>query len=428
MIMSSTPPSNCFEASVRIAARIVEEAIWHGQLCNWVGAQPLERMRPGHNGELTYRALGPELYSGTSGVALFLAELFAITGDPALRKTALGAIRHSRERLESIAQPSRLGLFTGWIGIALVTARIAIILGDASLLRHARELARQVISGEYERRDFDMISGRSGAIAALVVLHAIFNDPMFLEAAVRFGTELIEAAAQGDDDCSWELPGIRSYHNLMGFSHGTAGAAVALLELHSETGAGAFKDAALRAFQYERRHFNAERGNWPDFRRDIDPGMRRPREFPCISYWCHGAPGIALSRLRAYELLSDQTFKAEAIIALNTTRASITSAIETSTGNYSLCHGLAGNGEAMLYGNQILDGPSSVDLRLVLDAADSATERYSMPGIGWPCGTHTGETPGMMLGLSGIGHHFLRLSGRRVPSIAILRKQEWNSA
>ncbi len=69
--------------------------------------------------ELTYRALGPELYSGTSGVAPFLAEFFAVTGDPELRKTALSAIGHSHDRLESIARPSRLGLFTGWTDIAL---------------------------------------------------------------------------------------------------------------------------------------------------------------------------------------------------------------------------------------------------------------------------------------------------------------------
>jgi hypothetical protein len=30
-----------------------------------------------------------------------------------------------------------------------------------------------------------------------------------------------------------------------------------------------------------------------------------------------------------------------------------------------------------------------------------------------------------MLGLAGIGHHFLRLCYQSVPSIVILRKQEW---
>jgi len=425
MIKFNTSTSNGLESSERIAARILKEAIWHGQLCNWVGAQPLERLHPGHRGALTYRALGPELYSGTSGVALFLAELYAVTGDLALRETTLGAIRHSLERAESITEPSRLGLFTGWTGIALAAARIAIILGDVSLFRQALELARRAISGEYEPDDFDMISGRSGAISALVILHAISNDGSFLDGAARLGRELIEAAAQGDDECSWELKGIRSHRNLTGFSHGTAGAAVALLELYAETGAGSFRDAALRAFQYERRHYNAERGNWPDFRRDPSAGSRKPREFPCICYWCHGAPGIALSRLRAYELFNDEISKGEAIAALNTTRASIVSAIETSSGNYSLCHGLAGNGEAILYGSQILEGPASPDLKVVFEAADSAAERYSAPGIEWPCGTHTGETPGLMLGLAGIGHHFLRLCYQSVPSIAILKKQEW---
>ncbi len=305
------------------------------------------------------------------------------------------------------------------------SARVALNLNDASLLHDAQKLACRAISDEYQRNEFDIISGRSGAITALVILHAILNDSLLLEAAARLGEEMIDAADQNDDECSWELPGIKSHRNLTGFSHGTAGAAVALLELYAETGADSYRDVALRAFQYERRHFNAERGNWPDFRKDPGSGSRRPRTFPCISYWCHGAPGIALSRLCAYEILGDKKCKAEAIVALGTTRSSISSAVETSTGNYSLCHGLAGNGEAMLYGSQVLDDPLSHDLRIVLDAMDSATERYSAPGNIWPCGTHTGETPGLMLGLAGIGHHFLRLWKRSVPSIAILRKQEW---
>src|SRR5438045_8590484 len=70
-----------------------------------------------------------------------------------------------------------------------------------------------------------MISGRAGAIAALIVLRTLLDDPELLEMAARFGWELIECAAHDGETYSWELPGIKSYRNLTGFSHGTAGAA-----------------------------------------------------------------------------------------------------------------------------------------------------------------------------------------------------------
>ena len=149
--------------------------------------------------------------------------------------------------------------------------------------------------------------------------------------------------------------------------------------------------------------------------------------YPCLCYWCHGAPGIALSRARAYELLNDEESRTEAIIALETTRKSLVTAHASGMGNYSLCHGVCGNAEALLYGSRILDETRSRDTAAIQNAALAGIERFLARGPAWPCGTHMGEAPGLMLGLSGIGHHFLRLYTPSVPAILILRKQEWQS-
>jgi lantibiotic modifying enzyme len=409
---------------MHIGDRIVRDAFWHMDRCNWVGAQPRGSEHGGHRANVTYRALGPELYSGTSGVSLFLAELYRVTGDVAVRNTALGALRHALSQVDSIPPSFRIGLFSGWTGIALVAARVAMLLNDAYLFDHAKDLANRAANQTCDSKEFDMISGRAGAIIALVVLQVLLEEPDFLEPAARFGCELIESATRDGDTYSWELPGIKSYRNLTGFSHGTAGAAVALLELHAETGETLFRDGALRAFQYERHHFSAIHGNWPDFRKDAVTSGRRPSRFPCISFWCHGAPGIALSRLRACQLLGEESFKTEAAIALATTRDSIAAAHDSSSGNYSLCHGLAGNSEAVLYGAHVLDDRTA-DPTIVFETALAAIERYSVSGASWPCGTHVGVTPGLMLGLSGIGHHLLRLSFPSIPSVALINKQQW---
>jgi len=409
---------------MRIGDRIVRDAFWHGDRCNWVGAQPRGSEHAAHRVNVTYRSLGPELYSGTSGASLFLAELYRVTGDSAVRKTALGAIRHALSRVDSIPPLVRIGLFSGWTGVALAAARVAILLDDVDLFNRATDLAARATTQPCDRKEFDMISGRAGAIVALVVLAALLGQPGFLEAAARLGRELVDSATRDRDTCSWELSGIKSYRNLTGFSHGAAGAAVALLELHSETGEALFRDAALRAFQYERHHFSAHQGNWPDFRKNTVTSGRKPSSFPCLSFWCHGAPGIALARLRACQLLGEECFKTEAGIALATTRDSIVAAHTSSSGNYSLCHGLAGNCEAILYGACVFDDRTA-DPSIVFDTALAAIERYGVSGASWPCGTHFGETPGLMLGLSGIGHHLLRLSDLSIPSVALLNKFQW---
>src|SRR5262249_27256716 len=151
----------------------------------------------------------------------------------------------------------------------------------------------------------------AGAIAALVVLLNILNDASLLDFAVRLGNELLQTADETDAGCSWKSAAPPTHRNLTGFSHGTAGVGYALLELFQATGDSKYHRAAERAFDYERHWFDADVGNWPDFREEPSQGKRSKRSLSFATFWCHGAPGIALSRLRAYEILKDETCKAE---------------------------------------------------------------------------------------------------------------------
>ena len=58
-------------AGAQMAHQICRDAIWYGDHCNWVGAAREEG--PDGQPTLAYRSLGPDLYGGTSGVAVFLA-------------------------------------------------------------------------------------------------------------------------------------------------------------------------------------------------------------------------------------------------------------------------------------------------------------------------------------------------------------------
>ena len=407
-----------------IGQRMCAQAIWHNDRCNWLGMEPLERGSAGSQPSATYRTLGPDLYSGTSGVALFLAELFAQTRDPLFFRTALAAMRHSLLRVEAISSSARLGLFSGWFGIALVAARLAILLGEPNLQTEAQHLLQRAFTEERDTHEFDLMSGRAGAIATLVVLNRISDDPELIDFAIRLGDELIETADK-EIGYSWQSPALRNHHNLTGFSHGASGAAHALFELYNVTGISKYFEAASQAFEYEQHWFNADAANWPDFRKDPSSPSGKRRTYPYMTFWCHGAPGIALSRLRAYEMTHNEQYKADAIAALKTTRTSVESALDGWAGNFSLCHGLSGNAEALIYGAEILNSEADENIATADIVARAGVERYASGNSPWPCGTHVGETPNLMLGMAGIGHYYLRLHQPSVPSILILKKDEW---
>ncbi|MDT9110983.1 lanthionine synthetase LanC family protein, partial [Escherichia coli] len=80
-----------------------------------------------------------------------------------------------------------------------------------------------------------------------------------------------------------------------GFSHGSSGVALALLQLHEITGEDFFLKGAEGGFNYERQSFDISQQNWPDFRAGVSTTAAKV----CGLAWCHGAPGIALSRLKA---------------------------------------------------------------------------------------------------------------------------------
>ena len=88
--------------------------------------------------------------------------------------------------------------------------------------------------------------------------------------------------------------------------------------------------------------------------------------------------------------------------------------------NFSLCHGLAGNADVLLEGYKVLGQEwESADLP-AFGVAKFGIETYAKTGLQWPCGTHGGTTPGMLLGLAGIGYFYLRLYSPTTPSILIL--------
>ncbi len=195
-------------------------------------------------------------------------------------------------------------------------------------------------------------------------------------------------------------------------AHGAAGQVHALLELVVVSGDDRLRAAAEEAVAYERRLFDPPTGNWPDLR---DDGHGPAGSASGIA-WCHGAPGILLSRRCASEVLGpDEDDELRSGFA--TTERWVRSALATRPGNFSLCHGLAGNAEVLWETAGGLGQDPGSARRLAHDVAAMGTEEHARTGDAWPCGTPGGETPSLMLGLAGIGLFYLRLHDPSIPSV-----------
>ncbi len=213
-------------------------------------ALPLpQRRRPAPE----YRALGPDIYDGSVGVGLFLAEVAEAEGDRRIRGTAIGAASHAASRLDLVAVHERLGFHAGTIGIAVALAQIGATLDDERLVARGAALACEVLANAAGSDAHDVVSGRAGGIVGLLQLARLLDDDRLVTAAESLGDDLIDCARLAADLASWPAVGYRASKDPVGLAHGAGGIGWALLELAEATGADRFRATARSAFAYDER-------------------------------------------------------------------------------------------------------------------------------------------------------------------------------
>lgn len=424
------------EAAAAIGDRLAATALRHRGAANWLCRDLPPVATPGAplpDPVPVLAALNPSVYSGTAGVGVFLARLSAVTDDRRHRRIAVEAVRHAVAHawdandgpVGRLGTEWRHGFYLGSLGIAWAALEVSRGTHEEGLGRAARRILHRLTSERRPAAPHDLLYGSAGAIPALLDLARRGEADGARDLALRLGRTLLAShRRQARGGWSWG----RDRRNLTGLSHGTAGVAYALALLSRETGEDTWAEGARRAIAYERSVFDRKEGNWPDFKARPDPRGR----YPFATAWCHGAPGIGVSRLAAAPALKDPRLKAEARIALQTTRKRVERDLGTPGLDAALCHGAVGNAECLWLLEEGLgvDGARARAARsarlLLARHGEEARETWGS-WMEWPTGVPAGPYPPLITGLAGIAYFFLRIHDPKrfptvlLPGLAMLR-------
>lgn len=246
----------------------------------------------------------PDLYSGTSGIVLFLLELARATGDKAWREEASAGASYLIATLPERLDPTlgQTGLYTGAAGIGFTLHRVYKETGDEKYLKAAlrcRDLihaAAQPAGAGVQWGDVtDIIGGAAGT--GLYLLHAAreMDNPASRDLAVRAGLRLVELGIPEAGGLKWRMD--PEFKRLMpNFSHGTAGIAYFLATLHRETGRKEFLDAARAGARYLQSVASTQGDGCLIFHNEPEG-----KDLYYLG-WCHGPVGTARLWVRLHQI------------------------------------------------------------------------------------------------------------------------------
>jgi class II lanthipeptide synthase len=401
------PTKEIFVAEAdKIAEELSRYAIRRGPGAAWIGLDWL-----GDSEVFQLVCLGPDLYNGVSGIAVFLAAHAAVTGRESSGQLALAGMSHLRKNLKNrnVARMARslgIGGATGMGSIVYALTVMSKLLHDDTLLADAH-VAAELFTDDLIAADkqLDVMGGSAGAILGLLRLYRDTQSRDVLARATKCGEHLLRQSRVGPEGRrGWSGQGSPP-QGLNGMSHGAAGFAYALASLSAATGRDDFAEAAAECIAFEDTSYDAERHNWPDFRGDGAPG------WPC--QWCHGAPGIGLARIATIKRggLDSKLLATDIRNALVSVEQGWPGQVDT------LCCGTLGSIEffceagAMLGRSDLRELATRRLMTILKSAASTGDYRWN--------GGNRRFNLGLFRGLAGVGYTSLRQVDGSFPNVII---------
>ena len=338
-------------------------------------------------------AVSWDINTGGAGTVLALAEIVDELGDP----THAATLAEGAAGLRALPFPGPQalpGLYIGEAGVGAALLRAGQVLRDDGLIASASARGAWIAAQTYTSPD--LFNGTAGRLR----FHLWLGD---LPSAVAAGESLLASRQETlGGGCCWRIPdgyGGMSGVVSLGYAHGAAGIADALLDLFDATGDGRYCEAAAQTARWLSGLSAPCLGDggglaWP-------PAEGRA---PTSAFWCHGAAGIGrfflhAARSGAFDGAMDIAKRAARAVAQGTRWAGSTQ-----------CHGLAGNIEFLLDMFQATGDAGFLSearaLGRLLEAFGSETE----DGLVWPSESPVVFSPDFQVGYAGVAACFVRLS------------------
>lgn len=330
--------------------------------------------------------LGHELYSGNAGIALFFAYLWKVTQKKCFLDSARKAAEIPLTLLEEqyVSKKSSVGAFTGISGSAYMLYALAEVTEDAALKKEAEDMMlRYGKLIPYEQSN-DVIGGAAGYLAvALKMAKSAGRKEAFDRLIALLAEHLVQNAVCQEDKVFWNCMSGKPY---CGFSHGSAGIHAYLYLAMKYLGSDKYQDIMERSLRYERSCYSPKEGNW----------LRSDTERTVSNAWCHGAPGILLSKLMMQEAgMQGMELERETEIALKLTQ-------NYGFGNNpTYCHGDLGNMAIINYAGRVLGRPGlcNENVHAFQQLYDNVLSKKWQDRNYKSCNTY-----GLMIGLAGWGY------------------------
>lgn len=354
--------------------------------------------------------VGNTFFDGRTGIAMFLASLYAVSNQEKYHKMSCEAIRPVLEELLASAKcgivtSTSLHGLTGIPGILYGLMTIDNLLQHGGIRHAISEILKELNSDIREEQQPDVLNGVAGTLLCTAAMSVYIPDALSISR--RCGEYLLSAR-----DCfTAKGSGWSTFEGRMitGFAHGQAGIAYALDKLGKLTGEVKYTIAAREAVALENSTFSAGVSNWPDLRWTDSP--KQADIF--ADGWCHGAPGIALARAAmtdsgGFDLSRDIQAGVSSIFASRSGRTD------------HLCCGSAGRililNELSLYtGNENWRSASlQAATHIVGQAGQNGNYRF------WWTPKQYILLPSLFQGSAGIGYAFLRMiRPSRIPNVLL---------
>lgn len=393
----------------KIAEYLLDTAVFdRNGVPSWMGIRMQSR------GEWDCKPIGFDLYDGIPGIAIFLEKLAVVRAeekyDELLTLVRKKLFRYSENQILG-PQISTTGAMTGISSNIYTYLLLYDITGKREYLDYAR-LHAEILEACYaEDKAFDFLSGNAGAIYVLGKLYETTKEKKFLDLSVYMGDWLWKRAEETPYGAGWRIG--ENQIPLTGMAHGNSGFLLAYGELLKNTDKGKYERIIEDLLSYENHFFSEQSGNWLDLRGCSEIENYSPKT---QNTWCHGAPGILLSRLFLSKLSNFQKNKQ---IKEDISRAVKSMCIDQLTPGMCICHGKCGNWMILNHFQNVYAKTANTypcvhekKRKLEMEIMQTLQENIWSP-------LAEKYHPGFMSGISGIGYVLLELTEQNEADVSL---------